>query len=184
LQVYLKDSDIPFVLNHRLVRGLDYYTRTSFELQTEHLGAQNAVCGGGRYDGLLKLLGGPDHPAIGFAMGIERLVDLMGKAGKGKSPAPELFVAGLGEKAEKEVFGWVRDLRKAGIWVEMEYASKGLKAQMKKADRLGAKKVLMVGDNELASGKVLLRDMETKEQKEMDLTNVVDNLKKALQGNE
>jgi histidyl-tRNA synthetase len=184
LQLYLTESDIPFILNHRLVRGLDYYTRTSFELQTEHLGAQNAVCGGGRYDDLLKLLGGPDHPAIGFAMGIERLVDLMDEAGKGDAPAPELYVAGLGEKAEKEVYGWVRDLRKAGIWVEMEYASKGLKAQMKKADRLGAKKVFMVGDNELASGKGILRDMETKEQVEMDLTNIVENLKKVLRTNE
>jgi histidyl-tRNA synthetase len=180
LQVYLNDSDIPFTLNHRLVRGLDYYTRTSFEVQTEHLGAQNAVCGGGRYDGLIRLLGGPDHPAIGFAMGIERLVDLMGEAGKEGLPAPELFVAGLGEKAEKEVFGWVRDLRKDNIWVEMEYASKGLKAQMKKADRLGAKKVLMVGDNELASGKGVLRDMETKEQKEMDLKNIINEIKKVL----
>ena len=180
LKGYLDDSNIPFVLNHRLVRGLDYYTRTSFELQTEHLGAQNAVCGGGRYDALLKLLGGPDHPAIGFAMGIERLVDLLSEDGKENSPAPELFVAGLGEKAEGEVFGWVRDLRKAGIWVEMEYASKALKAQMKRADRLGAKKVLMVGDNELASGKGVLRDMETKEQKEIDLKNIVDNLKKVL----
>ncbi|MBN1833640.1 MAG: histidine--tRNA ligase [Deltaproteobacteria bacterium] len=184
LQAYLTDSDIFFVLNHRLVRGLDYYTRTSFEFQTEHPGAQNAVCGGGRYDGLLKLLGGPDHPAIGFAMGIERLIDLLGDVGKGESPAPELFVAGLGEKAEEEVFGWVRDLRKAGIWVEMEYGSKGLKAQMKKADRLGAKKVLMVGDDELASGKGILRDMETKEQKEIDLKNIVNELKKVLQKNE
>ncbi len=180
LQAYLNDSNIPFVLNHRLVRGLDYYTRTSFEIQTEHLGAQNAVCGGGRYDGLLKLIGGPDHPAIGFAMGIERLVDLLGEAGKENASGPELFVAGLGEKAEKEVFGWVRDLRRAGIWVEMEYASKGLKAQMKRADRLGAKKVLMVGDNELASGKGVLRDMETKEQVEIDLTNIVNELKKVL----
>jgi histidyl-tRNA synthetase len=184
LQVYLNESDISFTLNHRLVRGLDYYTRTSFELQTEHLGAQNAVCGGGRYDDLLKLLGGPDHPAIGFAMGIERLVGLMEEAGKGDSPAPDLFVVGLGEKAEKKVFGWVRDLRKTGIWVEMEYASKGLKAQMKKADRLGAKKVLMVGDNELASGSGVLRDMETKEQVEMDLTNIVNDLKKVLRRDE
>jgi histidyl-tRNA synthetase len=180
LQFYLHESDISFILDHRLVRGLDYYTRTAFEFQTEHLGAQNAVCGGGRYDGLLKLLGGPDHPAIGFAMGIERLVELLGDAGKGDPPAPELFIVGLGEKAERKVFGWVRDLRKNGIWVEMEYASKGLKAQMKKADRLGTKKVLMVGDNELASGKGILRDMETKEQVEMDLNDIVSKLKKAL----
>jgi histidyl-tRNA synthetase len=180
LQEVLSESNIPFALNHRLARGLDYYTRTAFELQTEHLGAQNAVCGGGRYDDLSKLLGGPDHPAIGFAMGIERLVDLLHKSEKGESQTPELFLVGLGEKAEKKVFGWVRDLRKAGIWVEMEYASKGLKAQMKKADRLGAKKVLMVGENELVSGKGILRDMKTKEQTEVDLKDIVNRLRKGL----
>jgi histidyl-tRNA synthetase len=90
------------------------------------------------------------------------------------------FLVGLGEKAERKVFGWVRDLRKAGIWVEMEYASKGLKAQMKKADRLGAKKVLMVGENELVSGKGILRDMKTKEQTEVDLKDIVNRLRKGL----
>ncbi len=180
VQEYLSESNISFALNHRLARGLDYYTRTTFELQTEHLGAQNAVCGGGRYDGLSKLLGGPDHPAIGFAMGIERLVDLLDKGEKGESRAPELFLVGLGEKAERKVFGWVRDLRKAGIWVEMEYASKGLKAQMKKADRLGARKVLMVGENELVSGKGILRDMKTKQQVEVDLKDIVNRLRKVL----
>jgi histidyl-tRNA synthetase len=173
-----------FVLNPKLVRGLDYYSRTTFELQTESLGAQNAVAGGGRYDGLVKLLGGPDHPAIGFAIGVERLVTLLDE-GKEQAPInPQLFVAALGEKAEKEVFNWVNDLRKWGVWAEMEYASKGLKAQMKRADRLGAKKVFIVGDDELATGKGILRDMETKSQQEIGLKNVVDNLMKALEINE
>lgn len=180
LQDYLGGSDISFTLNPRLVRGLDYYTRTTFELQTERLGAQNAVLGGGRYDGLVQLLGGPDHPAIGFALGVERLVTLLDEERKQESLAPELFVAGLGERAERKVFNWVNDLRKFGIWVEMEYASKGLKAQMRKADRLRAKKVLIVGDDELASGKGILRDMETKTQEKVELKDIVNRLKKVL----
>jgi histidyl-tRNA synthetase len=166
------------------MRGLDYYNRTTFELQTERLGAQNAVAGGGRYDGLVKHLGGPDHPAIGFAVGVERLVALVSEGRKEVFTTPDLFIAGLGERAEREVFNWVNELRKWGIWAEMEYGSKGLKAQMKKADRLGAKKVLIVGDDELNSGKGILRDMETKIQEEVDLEDIVNNLKRALQVNE
>lgn len=178
LKDYLSDSEIPFILNPRLVRGLDYYTRTTFEIQTAELGAQNAVAGGGRYDGLVNLLGGPDHPAIGFAMGMERLVALLGD-GKDQDPeAPALFIAALGEQAERAVFRWVTDLRKSGIWVEMDYGTKGLKGQMKKADRLGAKRALIIGDNELVSGKAILRDMGTKTQKEITLEDIVDNLKK------
>jgi histidyl-tRNA synthetase len=184
LQDYLKGSDISFVLNPKLVRGLDYYNRTTFELQTERLGAQNAVAGGGRYDGLVKLLGGPDHPALGFAIGVERLVTLLDDGREQEPIAPQLFVAALGEKAERMAFNWVNDLRKSGVRAEMEYASKGLKAQMKKADRLGAKKVFIVGDNELASDKGILRDMETKGQQEIGLENVVKNLMKALHIND
>jgi len=180
LQGYLESSDIPFILNHRLVRGLDYYTRTTFEIQTERLGSQNAVIGGGRYDGLVKQLGGPDHPGIGFAIGIERLVTLMDEAKEPEMAVPDLFIAGLGETAERKAFNWVNELRRSGIWVEMEYASKGLKAQMKKAGRLGAKKVFIVGDDELVSGKGILRDMGTKVQQEVALDNLVDNLKKML----
>jgi len=180
LQDYLKGSDISFVLNPKLVRGLDYYTRTTFELQTEGLGAQNAVAGGGRYDGLVKLLGGPDHPAMGFAIGVERLVTLLGEVAVEAPMSPQLFVAALGERAERKVFHWVNDLRKLGVWAETEYASKGLKAQMKRADRLGARKVLIVGDEELASGRGILRDMETKIQQDIELENLVKNLIKAL----
>jgi len=180
VQEYLGISDIPFILNHKLVRGLDYYARTTFEIQTEKLGAQNAVTGGGRYDGLTKLLGGPDHPGIGFAMGVERLVELMDDAADQETMTPELFVAALGERAERKVFHWVNDLRVSGIRVEMEYATKGLKAQMKRADRLGAKKVLIVGDDELASGKGILRNLSTKEQKEIGLDDLVENIKKIV----
>jgi histidyl-tRNA synthetase len=184
LQDYLRSSDMSFVLNPKLVRGLDYYNRTTFELQTESLGAQNAVAGGGRYDGLVKLLGGPDHPAIGFAIGVERLVTLLDEGKDQALVTPQLFVAALGEEAEKRAFNWVNDLRKSGIWAEMEYASKGLKAQMKRADRLGARKVFIVGEDELASGKGILRDMETKGQQEIPLEEVVNNLVKAIETNE
>lgn len=180
LQAYLKNSEIPFVLNHKLVRGLDYYTRTTFEIQTQHLGAQNAVAGGGRYDGLVKLLGGPDHCAIGFAVGVERVIALLEKKGTLASKAPDLFIAVLGELAEKTAFKWAVSLRKSGLWVEMDYGSKGLKSQMKKADRLGAKKVLILGEDELASQKAILRNMETKVQEEVGFINILNSLKKVL----
>jgi histidyl-tRNA synthetase len=158
------------------MRGLDYYTRTTFEIQTDQLGAQNAIAGGGRYDGLVKMLGGPEHPGIGFAIGVERLVTLF-EQGTEHDTGPSLFIAGLGEKAENKVFTWVNAMRRSGIWVEMEYASKGLTAQMKRADRLGAKKVLIVGDDELASGNGILRDMETKVQQNVSLDDLIANLK-------
>lgn len=180
LQAYLQMSGISFTLNPLLVRGLDYYTRTTFEVQTDRLGSQNAVLGGGRYDGLVKQLGGPDQPGIGFALGVERMVALLDEASEKVIQFPDLFLAGLGGEAEKRVFKWVTDLRQAGVWAEMEYASRGLKAQLKSADRLGAKKVVIIGDNELASGKAILRDMTTKVQKEVGLDNLIDNIKKEL----
>jgi histidyl-tRNA synthetase len=173
LQEYLQISGIPFTVNHKLVRGLDYYTRTTFEIQTQSLGAQNAVLGGGRYDGLSKQLGGPDHPAIGFALGIERMVTLLDEQDRKAPPVPDLFIAGLGPEAEKKVFQWANSLRKTGVWVEIDYGSKGLKAQLKRADRLGAAMVLIVGDDEIASGKGILRDMAAKAQTEVALDDLV-----------
>ncbi len=183
LQGCLKGSHIPFTLDHRLVRGLDYYNRTTFEIQTDRLGAQNAVAGGGRYDGLTRLLGGPDHPAIGFAMGVERVVALLEENAPKEAAGPDIFLAALGERAQKECFHWTIALRKTGLWVEMDYGSAGLKSQMKKADRLGAQKVFIVGDDELAKGTGMLRDMETKVQDEVPLDNLPTNLKEALRRN-
>jgi len=178
LQEYLNDSQLGFVIDPALVRGLDYYTRTAFEVQTERLGAQNAVAGGGRYDGLIRQLGGPDHPGIGFALGMERLVALLEEdSGRESAKGPDLFLVGLGEEAGRKVFRWVDELRRAGFWAEMEYGSRGLKAQMKSADRLGAGKVLIVGENELASGRAVLRDMATKTQEEIGLDDLVEKLK-------
>jgi histidyl-tRNA synthetase len=180
LQGYLDDASIPFVINPRLVRGLDYYNRTAFEIQTERLGAQNAVAGGGRYDGLVRQLGGPDHPAIGFAIGVERLISLMNELGAPKHPGPALFVAALGKEAERKAFTWVAALRKSGHWVEMDYSSRRLKAQMKRADKIGAERVLIVGEDELGSGKAKLRDMESKEQEEISLDGLPERLGRIL----
>jgi histidyl-tRNA synthetase len=180
LQEYLDILETPFSVNHMLVRGLDYYTRTTFEIQTERLGAQNAVVGGGRYDALSKQLGGPDHPAIGFALGVERLVSLLENPSSQEGLLPDLFLISLGERAEKKMFKWAKELRRSGFWIEMEYAPKGLKAQMKKADRLKARKVLIVGEDELERGKAVLRDMNTKVQEDVNLHGLVTRLKKRL----
>jgi histidyl-tRNA synthetase len=180
LQEYLENFEIAFIVNNTLMRGLDYYSRTTFEIQTNRLGAQNAVAGGGRYDGLVKQLGGPNHPGIGFAIGVERLVTLLDEINAGDNDTPELFLAWIGEKAGDKVFKWVNELRRSGLWVEMEYGLKGLKAQMKKADHLGAKRTLIIGDDELVEGKGILRDMQKKTQLEVDLGNVVESLRKII----
>ena len=181
LKTYLDASNIPFEVNDQLVRGLDYYNRTTFEIQTEHLGAQNAVAGGGRYDGLVKTLGGPDHPAIGFAVGVERVVALL-EASKPVDPRkPDLFIAALGENVSLQAFQWMTALRKQGLWVELDYGGKSLKSQMKKANRLGAQNVLIVGDDEAAEKRAVLRDMNTGEQIHVDFNNLVLTLKDILQ---
>jgi len=184
LRDYLTSAGVSFIPDHHLVRGLDYYTRTTFEIQTERLGAQNAVAGGGRYDGLVELLGGPAHPAIGFAVGMERVIALLKEMGPSEQVSLDLFVAALGETAQKLSFKWIQQLRKAGLAVEMEYASRSLKAQLKYANRLGAQKVLMVGENELKSGKAILKNMSTGEQVEVALEDLVENLRKAVLSNE
>jgi len=184
LQGYLEEAQIPFRVDHRLVRGLDYYTRTAFEIQTDLLGAQNAVVGGGRYDQLTQQLGGPDRPAIGFAMGMERVVALMERRGEAMPERPDLFICALGTEAGKAAFVWMTDLRRSGFWVEMDYSGKGLKAQMKRAHRLGARRALIVGEDELAAGKAVLRDMDNKRQEEVALEGLTSHLQQALRQND
>ena len=182
VQEDLKGSGIPFVLNHKLVRGLDYYVRTAFEIQTDRLGSQNAVAGGGRYDGLVKQLGGPDHSGMGFAIGMERLIELLRQETREEPPTPALFIAAIGEVAAKKAFQWVQDLRASGLWVEMDYAARGLKGQMKRAGRVGADWVLIAGDDEISAGKVILRNMASKEQEEIPLDSLLETLKSKLMG--
>ena len=174
---YLDLLSIPYHIDAMLVRGLDYYTRTAFEIQTDQLGAQNAVAGGGRYDGLVRILGGPDQPAIGFAVGMERIAALMEQMGKNPGqPDLDLFIACLGKEAFKEVLPIIKKLRYNGISAEMDYGNKSLKSQMKSADRLKARYVLILGDTELNSGIALLRFMSTGEQKELSIKNLTESL--------
>jgi len=166
---------IPYLLSPLLVRGLDYYTKTAFELTTRNLGAQNAVAAGGRYDGLVEALGGPITPAIGFAIGIERVMQLY-ETSKRTGPNLKLFIAPLGEAAGQLLFPVLFELRKKNIRSEMGASRSALKRQMKEADSLGAEFVLILGDREREEGKAILRNMRDKTQFEIALPNVVDEI--------
>jgi histidyl-tRNA synthetase len=164
VQAHLTLWGIPWKISHRLVRGLDYYTRTTFEILGQALGAQNALLGGGRYDGLVQDLGGPARPGMGFAAGLERLV-LALPEGAGPAKQSRVFVAAIGEDVRNEALKLLRELRQAGVPAQMEFEARSVKAQMKRADRLGVRAVLIVGGDELARGEVTLRDMQAGEQR-------------------
>jgi len=163
---------LPYSVNPRMVRGLDYYTRTAFEVVAGELGAQNAVSGGGRYDGLAQEIGGPSIPAIGFAIGVERLVMLLPEEGS-LSPHPDVFLAALGKEAQERGFVLAQEMRDAGIWVELDYEGKSLKSQMRKADRMKTDRVLILGEEELKKNQVVVRNMATKEQEEVLITEII-----------
>jgi histidyl-tRNA synthetase len=173
---YLEILNTPFVLNPRMVRGLDYYTRTVFEAVSEKLGEQKAVTAGGRYDHLMRDIGGPDIPGIGFAMGIERIV-LLVQRGRETARFLDLFIAALGENAQVKAFELANQLHLEGIKAEIEYEERSLKAQMRRANKLGARYVLIVGENELEAGRALLRDMERKVQEENGLDEAAEEIK-------
>ncbi len=176
----LKKQNVPFTVDKKLVRGLDYYTRTAFEILTTSLGAQNAVAGGGRYDGLTKALGGPDMPAIGFAIGFDRLSEIMAQENKDYQNNPDIFIAALGDNAWENAYHWAGALSLEGIHTEIDFSGKSLKAQMKRANRLNAAHVLIIGENEIKQGAVILRNMETKEQHPIATKNIINNIKAAL----
>ena len=173
--------DIPYRVSHRLVRGLDYYTRTTFEILAGNIGAQNAILGGGRYDGLVKQLGGPDRVGIGFAAGIERLVLAMPADAGGERRMP-VFVAAMGETARESALALLRDLRRAGVEAHMEYEGRSLKSQMKRADRLKAAFALILGDDELAAGAVSVKDMSTGHQSRVARDGIVEQCRALLAG--
>jgi histidyl-tRNA synthetase len=176
----LEKLGVPFVVDKNLVRGLDYYARTTFEIQTESLGAQNAVAGGGRYDGLVGELGGPDIPATGFAIGLDRLTELTGLAANQFYRKPDIFVAALGDKSRLLAFEWICAFGDEGLRAEMDFAGKSLKSQMKRADRFEAGHVLIVGDEELEKGEAILRNMETKDQVSIPLDGLVEAIKEKI----
>ncbi len=177
----LEKLGVDFMVDNSLVRGLDYYTRTAWEVQTTSLGAQSAVAGGGRYDRLVEELGGPPTPAIGFAIGFDRLVEVMEQLGDDTSEkGPDIFIVSLGPEAQDYAFHWSCRLNDMGIRTEADFRGKSMKALMKRADKLGASYVLIAGDNELAEKKVVLRNMATKEQTEIGLETLMEDLPKLI----
>ena len=170
---------IKYIIDHKIVRGLDYYTGTVFEITQESLGAKDAICAGGRYNNLVKELGGKDTPAIGFAFGMERLVIALSSSENSNNEARRVntFIAVTGEQLYGEAFKLTESLRKAGIASEIDYDAKSLKAQMRKAEKLGAKFVIIVGEEEFKKGKAILRDMKNRNQEEVPLSEIITKLK-------
>ncbi len=164
---------VPFAVNSKMVRGLDYYTRTTFELLTTELGAQGAIGAGGRYDGLVHQLGGPDVPGIGFAMGMERLVMLLDQKKDRQELAAglDIFLVTLGETAAAKGFVLMQELRAGGLRVMMDHEGRSMKSQMKQADKMKAGHVLILGDDELVKDEALLKDMYSGSQEPVALAS-------------
>jgi len=177
---YLHTLGVTGIVNPRMVRGLDYYSRTTFEVLGQGLGAQNAIAAGGRYDNLVESMGGPPVPGIGFAIGMERVLLLL--QDPVSPPRPSLFIAALGQNARKEAFTLYYRLNEAGIVTVMEYEERSLKAQMRRADKFKAPYVLIVGDEELRKGTAIFRDMEEKSQEELPLATLFQELNRRLSG--
>ena len=169
VQTCLTLFEIPYTVNPKMVRGLDYYTRTTFEVKTEFLGAQNAILGGGRYDHLVRDLGGPDISGIGFAIGLERLAALIPDQEMKPVEGPFLFIAALGEQAADKAFLLSNRLRMRGIRVETDHSGRSLKSQMKRADKLRSLFALIIGEKEISENRAFLRNMRTSTQEEIGL---------------
>ncbi|NCB41690.1 MAG: histidine--tRNA ligase [Clostridia bacterium] len=174
LQSNLNVLHIDFIVDTNIVRGLDYYTKTAFEILSDKIGAQATVCGGGRYDHLIEEIGGPQIPGVGFGLGMERLLLVLEAAGI-EIPLPEkckVFIAAIGDQAAKEALKIARDLRNSGIKIVTDVMQRSLKGQLKYADRLDADYTIVIGENEIAKGIVTLRDMRRSEQKEINISNI------------
>jgi histidyl-tRNA synthetase len=171
VQRYLESAGVSFTVNPTIVRGLDYYTKTVFEFVTDCIGAQGTVCGGGRYDGLIEELGGKHLPSLGFAMGLERILMVMDAQGVA-IPQPEpcaLYIATMGDAAKVKAFSLLRQVRECGLTAETDVVGRGLRAQMKYADKIGAKYSVVLGDNEIAENKAKVKNMDSGEQTELAL---------------
>ncbi|MBS0152632.1 MAG: histidine--tRNA ligase [Nitrospira sp.] len=173
--------NIPYSLNHRLVRGLDYYNLTTFEVTATNLGAQNAVGAGGRYDGLVETLGGASTPAVGFAVGLERIVMLLPDSQKSLSPQDRsVYVAGFGAQGSVAGVTALEELRLSGISAVSDFRSITLKAHLRQADRLGCRFTLILGDDEVTKGVALLRNMESKSQYDVLLSSLPNQIQPLL----
>ncbi len=175
LREYLDLLGRSYTINHRLVRGLDYYTKTVFEVWAAGIGAQAAVCGGGRYDGLSKLLGGPPTPGVGFGSGLERIILVMKQLGV-EAPAiakPSVYLAHLGPQAKREALRLVYDLRREDVGTWVAFGKRGLKSQLREAGKRAARYAVILGDDELAAGTATVRDMQTSEQSTVELAELL-----------
>ena len=168
---YLDAAGVAYNVNPKIVRGLDYYTKTVFEFITDCIGAQGTVCGGGRYDGLIEELGGKHTPSLGFAMGLERLLMVMDAQGIEipNNDSCALYIATMGDEAKVKAFELLRRVRESGLTAETDVVGRGLRAQMKYADKIGAKYSMVLGDNEIAENKAKVKNMDSGEQTEMVL---------------
>ena len=178
VQSLLTEAGVEFELDPRLVRGLDYYTKTAFEIKYAPLGAQSAVAGGGRYDGLIEEMGGNPTPAVGFATGLERVLLALEKQGllPDTKKQADAFVVALGEAAQKPAFRLLQQLRGAGLTALMDYAGRSMKAQMKQAGKAGARFALILGEDEIKENVVMLKDMEKSQQQKVSLDEVIDQI--------
>jgi histidyl-tRNA synthetase len=177
---YLEILGVPYEINPRMVRGLDYYTKTAFEVVAGGLGAQNAVAAGGRYDHLVAELGGPDIPGIGFAIGMERLLLIL--PNEPRSLGPSLFIAALGEGPQGEAFSLSYKLNQAGVRTMIDYEGRSLKAQMRRADKFAARYVLIIGEDEQRTGQAILRDMQEGKQEEIPLPSIFEEMVRRVGG--
>lgn len=171
----LSDLDIPFNIDPSIVRGLDYYTKTVFEIKSKlDIGAQRTICGGGRYDGLIETIGGSPAPGIGFGLGLERLLIVMEAEGSPlpEAAAPDIFIACIGEAASRYAMSLTNRLRKEKIAADMELLERSVKAQMKYADKIAARYSLVLGDNEIAAGKAVVKNMAAGTGEEVALENL------------
>ncbi len=174
LKKNLDAMEIEYIVDSGIVRGLDYYTKTAFEFVSNRIGAQGTVCGGGRYDHLIELIGGPPIPGVGFGLGIERLLMILEATGN-EIPEPEnldVFIAVMGDRAKMFGLKLMRDLRNQGVKVEMDSLGRNIKGQFKYSDRLESKYTIIIGDNELDQNMVSIKNMETSEQKQVPLQDI------------
>ena len=179
LQQHLTNAGVKFQHDPRLVRGLDYYTKTAFEIKYPPLGAQSAVAGGGRYDGLIEEMGGNPTPAVGFATGLERLLLALESQNllPEKHRSVDAYVVALGENAQAEGFKLLNSLRRAGLSAAMDFAGRSMKAQMKQANKLNASYAIILGDDEIAEGVAMVRSMSDSSQEKIAMESVVEKVK-------
>lgn len=182
LKKYLEIMEIPYKVDATIVRGLDYYTKTVFEFVSKNEGSEGTICGGGRYDGLVAEIGGPEMAGVGFGMGLERLLLVLESIGKipENNECPDIFIANIGENADLFVQKLIYDLRKNGIAAERDYLQRSVKAQMKFANKIDAKFSAVIGDDDIQNGKINVKNMATGESVEVDFSDLPEFLKNSM----